>query len=356
MGLESVNMILRKYFLLAMFSFCSYFVIGQDIHFSQFYMSPLTLNPALTGVMNCNVRMTANYRNQWASVLKSNSYNTYSVAYDQKIPVGRADYFGIGGLLYSDVAGALNFGTIKGQLSASFSKKMGGGRGTSHYLSVGADAGLAQRRIDFANARWGDQHDGQGGFSGETSQEDLLNNFDKDNFIFADMSVGILWFTVLNKNTSFYGGAALSHLNQPNQSFVEGEFISLYSKYTAHAGGEFGINDKFSVLPGAVYLKQGPSYEINGGTSIKFNLDPNTNQSFQFGGWVRIANHFSDNMTMDAIIFSTKFDHNNFGIGFSYDINVSPLKQASNSNGAFEFSLVYTICGSENRGVYCPNF
>ena len=51
---------------------------AQDIHFSQFYMSPLNLNPALTGVMNCNTRFVGNYRNQWASVLKSNAYNTYS--------------------------------------------------------------------------------------------------------------------------------------------------------------------------------------------------------------------------------------------------------------------------------------
>ena len=71
-------------------------ISAQDIHFSQFYLSPLNLNPAMTGVMNCNIRLVANYRNQWASVLRSNAYNTYSVSYDQRIPVGRYDYFGWG--------------------------------------------------------------------------------------------------------------------------------------------------------------------------------------------------------------------------------------------------------------------
>ena len=79
---------------------------AQDIHFSQFYMSPLNLNPAMTGVMNCNIRLAANYRNQWASVLRDNAYRTYSVSYDQKIPVGRYDYFGIGGTFWGDRAGA----------------------------------------------------------------------------------------------------------------------------------------------------------------------------------------------------------------------------------------------------------
>ena len=78
---------------------------AQDIHFSQFYLSPLNLNPAMTGVMNCNIRLVANYRNQWASVLRSNAFRTYSVSYDQRIPVGRNDFFGIGGTFWGDRAG-----------------------------------------------------------------------------------------------------------------------------------------------------------------------------------------------------------------------------------------------------------
>jgi len=90
--------------------------IAQDIHFSQFYMSPLNLNPALTGVMNCNTRVVANYRNQWSQVLRGDAYNTYSVSYDQKIAVGRSDYFGIGGTFWGDRAGELSFGTTQGRL------------------------------------------------------------------------------------------------------------------------------------------------------------------------------------------------------------------------------------------------
>ena len=137
---------------------------AQDIHFSQFYLSPLNLNPAMTGVMNCNVRLVANYRNQWASVLKSNAYNTYSVSYDQRIPVGRYDFFGVGGTFWGDKAGELDFATLQGRLSFSYSKKMGGYRKKAHYLVLGADAGISQRSIDFLNAQYGTQHDGNGGF------------------------------------------------------------------------------------------------------------------------------------------------------------------------------------------------
>ena len=90
---------------LSLLIFSSFCLSSQDIHFTQFYMSPLNLNPAMTGVMNCKTRMIANYRNQWAAVLAANAYNTYSVSYDQKIPVGREDYFGIGGAFLGGVAG-----------------------------------------------------------------------------------------------------------------------------------------------------------------------------------------------------------------------------------------------------------
>ena len=40
----------------------------RDIHYSQYYASPLTLNPALTGKFNGYYRATAIYRDQWRNV------------------------------------------------------------------------------------------------------------------------------------------------------------------------------------------------------------------------------------------------------------------------------------------------
>ncbi len=329
---------------------------AQDIHFSQFYMSPLNLNPAMTGVMNCNIRLAANYRNQWASVLRSNAYNTYSVSYDQRIPVGRYDYFGIGGTFWGDQAGEANFSTLTGKLSASYSKRMGGSRGQANYLVVGAEGGVAQRSIDFLNLRWGLQHDGEGGFD-PTAMTGEENTFNRDNFIFADLAAGLLWFMVFDDNNSLYFGSAFHHLNRSNQSFNSDDEDLLYSRFTFHAGGEFMLGRRFGLVPGAIVMSQGPSFQVNGGTSFKFLLgDRRSNQSFQFGLWTRISNKIETGVLNDAAILSTRFDYENFSLGFSYDINISPLQTASNNNGGFEFALIYKICGVERRGVYCPNF
>ncbi len=328
---------------------------AQDIHFSQFYLSPLNLNPALTGVMNCNIRLTANYRNQWASVLGGASFRTYNVSYDQRIPVGRNDFLGIGGTFWGDKAGTSEFATLTGKLSASYSKKMGGYRKKSHYLVVGAEGGIAQRSLNFLALRWGTQHDGSGGF--DPNADSFEEGF-RPNFLFADMAAGLLWFSTFDENNNLYFGGSFSHLNRANQSFREGEVDDLYSRFTFHAGGEFLLSDRIGLVPGIIAMKQGPSFQLNTGTSLKFLLNGNRRnyQAFQLGLWTRIASKTETGFLSDAVIVSTRFDYNNFSLGFSYDINVSDLNIASNSNGGFEFALVYKICNLNRRGVYCPRF
>ena len=41
---------------------------AQDIHFSQFFETPLLRNPALAGIFSGDLRIQAVYRNQWNSV------------------------------------------------------------------------------------------------------------------------------------------------------------------------------------------------------------------------------------------------------------------------------------------------
>jgi type IX secretion system PorP/SprF family membrane protein len=329
---------------------------AQDIHFSQFYLSPLNLNPAMTGVMNCNSRLVANYRNQWASVLRSNAYNTYSVSYDQRVATGRYDYFGIGGTFWGDRAGESRFSTMTGKISGSYSKRMSGTRTSASYLVAGAELGFAQRSIDFINLRWGTQHNGRGNH--DPSLPTLENNFSRDNFLFADMAAGLMWFAVFDRDNNLYLGASFNHLNRANVSFTGNTPDYLYSRFTAHGGGEFQMSDRFGLVPGVIVMSQGPSFQVNAGTSLKFILSKTKfdTQAFQVGLWTRVSNKIETGVLNDALILSSRFDMNNFSLGFSYDLNVSDLKAASNGQGGFEFALVYKICGPEKRGLYCPNF
>jgi len=60
---------------------------AQDPGFSQFFASPLTLNPALTGKFNGVVRVAGNYRNQWPTI--NNAFITSTISVDAPILTGK---------------------------------------------------------------------------------------------------------------------------------------------------------------------------------------------------------------------------------------------------------------------------
>src|ERR1700712_3413113 len=77
--------------------------IAQDPAFSQFFSSPLSLNPALTGKFNGQLRVAGNYRNQWPQI--NNAFITETVSVDGNILNGKlaeGDAWGVGLLAMSD--------------------------------------------------------------------------------------------------------------------------------------------------------------------------------------------------------------------------------------------------------------
>src|SRR6188474_1560310 len=82
---------------------------AQDPNFSQFFSSPLNINPALTANINADWRAIANFRNQWIG--PASPYITGTISYDtkmfqKKFPGQENDgnVFGLGGMLMYDKA------------------------------------------------------------------------------------------------------------------------------------------------------------------------------------------------------------------------------------------------------------
>ena len=71
---------ISKLIFIFLFLILSYCIRAQDIHFSQYYASPLNLNPAFAGTATC-ARMILNFRNQWPSL--AGDYVTYSASFDK---------------------------------------------------------------------------------------------------------------------------------------------------------------------------------------------------------------------------------------------------------------------------------
>jgi len=325
-------------------------LLGQDPHLSQFYHSPLSLNPAMTGLMNHDLRLSANYRAQWSSV--TTPFQTIDASVDASLLVGpnSDDFFGVGLSITNDKAGDTNLKATGVHLSGAFSKALTAD--AEHFISLGAKFGVVNRSINSSMLTFDSQ------FNGETIDNTLNSGeqLERPQFTYADFSAGISWFYASNSQTKMYAGAALAHINEPDQRFLSGEPVNLYRKYTFHIGGEIGLNDELSFIPRSELLLQGPHKELNVGGLLKFNMTPDLlpeegGMSFQLG---------TTHRWKDAQIAVVRFDYLQMGFSFSYDFNISGLTKASRGLGGPEIAVIYkTNLWQEDRrakrgAVHCP--
>ena len=331
---------------------------AQDPRFSQFYASPLNLNPALTGVFEGQWRVVANYRELYASILDDNPYRTISASFDYRYRVMQGDYLSFGVSALRDEVGIANFSRTRGNFSLSFLKQLGGGSRYSsydQYLVAGAQIGVGQRGFDFGNLWFSQQ------FNTEQAVIDLGSS-SGENFpsqktdAYLDFNAGILWYAVFEENRSIYFGGAYHHLNTPNISFLENSDEVLPAKWVGHVGGELPFNDQLSILPAVAVMGQNQSFSTTVGANFRYTNKDWREVAIRAGGWVHLANKLDSGMDIDAFIVSAILEMERWNLGISYDITTSTLATANNSRGAFELSLIYTHPEKSRYRVNCPNF
>lgn len=331
---------------------------AQDIHFSQFFASPLNLNPATTGVLSCDLRFSAIYRNQWSSFLNNKAFNTFSAGIETRLPVGKNDYWGLGLNLWADKAGTSSFSSVHASLNGSFIKRLGGRRSLDMFLVAGGALGFSQKSINTLNLQFGNQWTGDSFDGSSATGEDYLNW--NVRVPYADFAGGLFWWMALDHDakSTINAGIAFNHLTKADVAFIANGFDALYLKSTIHFGGDFRVKRRLAIVPNMVMFFQGPSREFNLGTAVKFDFSKRntSNQAFEIGPWVRIVSSPTGKIASDAVVAVARIRYGSSTFGFSYDINISRLKPATRGNGAFEMSYVYTLCGVRNRPLGCPTF
>jgi type IX secretion system PorP/SprF family membrane protein len=331
-------------------------VFAQDRNFTQFYASPLTFNPALTGAVEGRTRVILNYRNQWQSI-SPEPFTTTGISFDMNFnPYKKQmtpDKIGVGMSFFSDQVGSGEFSTNQLDFNGAFHKSLNN-QGT-HYLSGGFQFGIHQKTLAYNDLTFEDQFDGSTGYILATG-EDLPAN----SFTFADLGAGIQWSLAPKDRMLVYAGASFFHLTQPDVSFyqdVEGVDISsrLYTRMTGHFGLQIPVGGKSSLQPRITATLQGPHTEVNAGANLSFSLSDYNDTNLILGSWFRPVIGADDNLNLDAIVALVGFQLSGFQVGVSYDINVSPLANATGGRGAFELSLMY-VGSYENESIICPTF
>jgi type IX secretion system PorP/SprF family membrane protein len=328
---------------------------GQDAHFSQFTNATMHLSPAAVGMMEDKARLNLHYRNQWAAILgKDAAFKTISATYEKRKDMKSTDFFGWGVGLWSDKAGALQHDEVKGALS--YARKMAGSGNKAHYLVGGASVGFFKKSINLSEREWISQHDGNGGFDPSRLAGDIATN---KRWLF-DVSMGLGWYSTWgrDKQNHLMGGFALQHLNRPEVSFDNSKFQSLYIKKTFHLAGDFQMARFFSVMPSVIMMQQGPSTEYMLGASLKTIFREPNRASLQLGGWLRIVNKLEGGTLNDAWVLLGRLDWERYGLGFSYDINTSLLREINASNHSIEVMLTYRFTNTNytRAQIITPRF
>jgi type IX secretion system PorP/SprF family membrane protein len=330
-----MNSMPRKLFLifLTLFVFTK-FSSAQDPHFSQFYANSLYLNPALAGSVVCP-RLNLNYRNQWPSIL--GTFITYSASYDQHVDVLNG---GVGLLVYSDRQGAGTLNTTS--VSGMYSYRLEVSRNFS--LKAGLQATYFQRSLDWEKLTFPDQLDPRYGFV-YNSNEPIPDNLSRT---FADFAAGLVGYT-----ERFYVGFAAHHITRPDEGF--NSYTRMPIRYTGHLGTVIGLEgmrgrkkgiEETSISPNLMYMRQQDFEQLNYG--LYFSKYP-----FVGGLWFR--QNFNN---PDALIMLIGIQQAAFKVGYSYDLTVSSLTNAS--GGSHELSLTFQFeCLDRQpraKPINCPTF
>ncbi|HXH20207.1 MAG TPA: PorP/SprF family type IX secretion system membrane protein [Chitinophagales bacterium] len=311
-------------------------VKAQDIHFSQYFHVPLSLNPALTGKLDGTFRVGIDYRNQWFGIGARNPYSTPSFFGDVPVRFKSKDILGIGLSIISDKSSGGRLSTFTGLVSAAYHKALGN---KNHFLSLGIQFGYSQKKLDLADIKLGDQIFLQDEIIGVSS--DNLKGSDGG----FDLNAGFDWSSKFSENVFLHAGYAVFHVTQPGISF-HADAQRLPMRHSASFEADFKMAEHFKLLPFFHYMTQAKSEEIYTGLSMGFPFS--SEAGINVGAYYRMS---------DAVVPYFGFNIKGFKIGFSYDITTSPLKKTS---GSIELSVTYTgryvPVPDVTPSLYCPRF
>ena len=317
---------------------------GQDPTFSQFFASPLNVNPALTAHINSDWRVNMNMRDQWTS---PSAYATGTVSYDtklfqEKIPnVEEKNVAGIGAMLMYDytmngiVTGA--YGSVNLSYNILLAEDF---YGRKQRLGFGFGGTYANRYVDFSRLNFQQQFTGTGFNSNLPSGEAALSNMTP----FFSLSAGAVYSYSTDKSDLDIGGAVY-HLNKPKQTFLEDPQQFIPERYVANITYQHILSEGLILNTNGIYQYQGGAEYFSIGGAVGFYLDPDGQSILNLGVW-----YWSQN----AIVPYVGLQFNDMQLGLSYDATISKLSESASRPTTYEISFVLRGKNRASGVIPCP--
>jgi type IX secretion system PorP/SprF family membrane protein len=311
-----------------------------DPHFTQNYTYPMYINPAMTGGSDGDYRASAIYRSQWGSI--SNPFKTVGASFDMRTNKNIA----VGVNLLNQSAGDGGFNYLNASASVAYTGVKLGPDGNQR-LVLALQGGVINRRVDQTKFKWGEQWNPITGYNPNNAVTETFNTTSATAF---DMGAGALYYDATpEKKANAFAGFSIYHINRPKDPIVASQNTELSYiplRYVVHGGVSFNIDERYSVVPHALFMQQGTAKEIMLGVYVRMNVNEETD--FLFGGYYR---------NKDAVAPYAGIDYKNFTIGLSYDANISKLGSLTKNVNSFELSFTYTRRSSDKSifdFIRCP--
>ena len=310
---------------------------AQDPHFSQYYASQMTVNPATAGMFTGDMRVSGLYRQQWPQF--GSAFVTGTFAFEWK-PQGFKDgqninRLSLGGMLMYDktpdevLKGQYLYGVV------AYHKALDPeGR---HKIGLGFMAGYNQRTLDPSKLTFGTQFNGSGWNPGVGEP---IRSRNSGTF---DVHSGLL-YSYETEDKLIYAGGSMYHLLGPSDYFMSDNNVLDYvpRRMNVNAGfnmvGENGLRYAGSVL----VMNQAKVNEVIGGGAVGFPFAQEDGVLYA-GAWYRLN---------ESVIPTINLQWKTINMGLSYDIFMSS-KNTITKPKSIELSLAYRIIPFRDNRTGC---
>lgn len=309
---------------------------AQDFHLSLYDAGPLFLNPALTGVVDAQARIHAQYRNQWSSV----AYKPFTTALiSADMPKGK---WGYGVQIINMRAGVGNYNVFQFLASAAYALSID--KDKNHNITFGLQAGITQKSIREDKYSYDEQYNKKGG--GSFDQDFQSNeNFTRQSQILPQVNAGFMYFYTKQQSwVNPFIGLSVMNLTKPRETFFD-QNNHLPMRFNIHFGTRVNITEVLYVIPKILLMKQSKAFEQTYAVDAGYFLKQG--KLYILAGYTFRAK--------DASIANIGVRKENYILKFGYDFNTSTLKTATKTRGAMEIAFTY-IMGKEKieKIKHCP--
>lgn len=316
--------------------------LAQDPHFSQYYASQSTVNPAFTGMFTGQLKVSGLYRQQWAQY--GSPFTTATIAFEIKpgkfVKDEFDNRFAIGAMLLTDKTpdGALQ--SNYAQLTAAYHKTID--ENGFHRIGVGFMGGYGQRRLNISALTFSNQFTTEG-FDTNISSGETFNQFSLSHW---DVQAGIL-YSYEDENNTGYLGVSAYHLTKPKNYFIHQQAIdnTIPQRYNINAGINITGNNNLRYAASALYMNQGGAAEVLFGGAVGMPISNDGNNMLYAGSWLRLN---------ESIIPTVNLQWNNMNIGLSYDVAYS--NKTFTKPQSFELSIVWVKQQTYHTKTSCFGF